>query len=266
MTDLDLDSQSVADALTTVGTETVILDSDLAAFFGTSTSHLNQQVQRNLSKFDGFARRLSKAEWADLKSQNMTSSGHGGRRKPPVVFSEQGVAMAATVLTSYRAVQASRLIVNTFVEARRGNLPVQEGQNLPQGAPTLSLEARRGLAEKLHGALGDLIDAIVDIKQQEVIQAEARVLAREGVEGLRELLQKPGVENDVKRAEIGRIIAETEKLNAEAEGQGIENRHRALALRMKQMRLMIGALEFFEGGSSESFLRLVEQLDLAGED
>ena len=42
---------------------------------------------------EDFAFKLSPEEWAALKSQFVTSkTGHGGRRKPPRVFTEQGVA------------------------------------------------------------------------------------------------------------------------------------------------------------------------------
>ena len=78
----------------------VLLDSDLAAIYGVTTARLNQQVRRNIDRFpEDFAFVLSKAEFADLKLQFATSSsGWGGRRKPPFVFTEHGAVMAASVL------------------------------------------------------------------------------------------------------------------------------------------------------------------------
>jgi len=63
---------------------------------------LNEQVKRNIEKFPpDFAFQLSKIEFANLKSQNATSSSqHGGRRKLPYVFTEHGAIMAANVLNS----------------------------------------------------------------------------------------------------------------------------------------------------------------------
>ena len=86
----------------------VVVDQDLARFFGIETKALNQQVKRNEDKFsDDFAFRLAKEEFADLKSQKVTSSSDwGGTRYPPNVFTEHGVVMAATVLKSPRAVKA----------------------------------------------------------------------------------------------------------------------------------------------------------------
>ncbi len=62
-----------------------MLDSDLARFYGVTTSALNQAVKRNPERFpDDFAYRLTKQEFMDLKSQNVISkSGRGVNRSPP---------------------------------------------------------------------------------------------------------------------------------------------------------------------------------------
>ena len=72
--------------------EKVILDSDLAALYGVETRRLNEQVRRNIDKFpEDFMFQLTKEEFDNLKSQIATSSsGWGGRRKPPLVFTEHG--------------------------------------------------------------------------------------------------------------------------------------------------------------------------------
>ena len=79
--------------------EKVILDSDLAELYCVETRRLNEQVRRNIDKFpDDFMFQLTKQEFDDLKSQIATSSsGWGGRRKPPLVFTEHGALQAAKV-------------------------------------------------------------------------------------------------------------------------------------------------------------------------
>lgn len=62
---------------------------------------------------------LTKQEWEDLKCQIGTSSEHGGRRKVPMVFTEQGVAMLSGVLRSQRAVQVNVEIMRAFVRLRQ---------------------------------------------------------------------------------------------------------------------------------------------------
>ena len=102
--------------------QSVMLDSDLAALYGVDTKTLNRAVKRNIDRFpEDFMFRLTNQELAILKYQIGTSSfdAWGGRRKLPLVFTEQGVAMLSGVLTSKTAVQVNIAIMRTFVEIRR---------------------------------------------------------------------------------------------------------------------------------------------------
>ena len=100
--------------------EKVILDSDLAALYGVETRRLNEQVRRNIDKFpEDFMFQLSKEEFSNLKSQIATSSsGWGGRRKLPLVFTEHGALQAANVLNSAQANKMSVYIVRAFIRLR----------------------------------------------------------------------------------------------------------------------------------------------------
>jgi hypothetical protein len=91
----------------TVRGQRVTLDSTLAGLYGVTTRRLNEQVRRNRQRFpDDFLIELDGAELADLMSHFATSS-WGGRRKPPLAFTEHGAIMAASILSSRRAVQLS---------------------------------------------------------------------------------------------------------------------------------------------------------------
>jgi hypothetical protein len=100
--------------------EKVILDSDLAELYGVETRRLNEQVRRNINKFPkDFMFQLTKVEFENLKSQIATSSsGWGGRRKLPLVFTEHGALQAANVLNSEQANKMSVFIVRAFVRLR----------------------------------------------------------------------------------------------------------------------------------------------------
>ena len=82
----------------------VMLDSDLAKLYQVETKRINEAVKRNKERFpNDFYFILDIHEYREiLKSQNATSKpvslGKGGARKLPHVFTEQGVAMLATVL------------------------------------------------------------------------------------------------------------------------------------------------------------------------
>ncbi|MGC9452035.1 MAG: ORF6N domain-containing protein [Oceanipulchritudo sp.] len=97
----------------------VILDSDLAALYGVETKVLNQAVKRNNKRFPSdFMFRLTAIEWKNLKSQNVTSSPHGGRRSLPNAFSEHGALMVANVLRSENAEKMSVHVVRAFIKQR----------------------------------------------------------------------------------------------------------------------------------------------------
>jgi hypothetical protein len=98
----------------------VILDKDLAKAYGVTTMALNQAVRRNPRRFPArFCLSVEREEVAILISQNViSSSGWGGRRKPPLAFTEHGALMAAAVLNSDRAVAMSIFVIEAFIRMR----------------------------------------------------------------------------------------------------------------------------------------------------
>jgi hypothetical protein len=111
--------ENVESAIYSIRGRRVMLDSDLAAIYGTSTMRLNEQFRRNRKRFPkDFAFQLTREEFTNLISQNAISSLHGGRRKLPWVFTEHGALMLASVLNSKVAIQASVRVVRAFVRLR----------------------------------------------------------------------------------------------------------------------------------------------------
>jgi hypothetical protein len=98
----------------------VMLDSDLAAIYGTTTAAFNQAVSCNLKRFPvDFSFTLPSEELGVLISQSVISKpSRGGRTKPPRVFTEHGARMAASILNSEQAVSMGVFIVRAFVQIR----------------------------------------------------------------------------------------------------------------------------------------------------
>jgi hypothetical protein len=97
-----------------------LLGQQLAEPYGVSAKVLIQAVKRNSERFPkDFMFQLEPQEFANLKSQFVTSSWGGLRRAIPYVFTEQGVAMLSSVLRSKRAVQVNVAIMRAFVSLRR---------------------------------------------------------------------------------------------------------------------------------------------------
>ena len=101
--------------------ERVMLDADLAALYGVETRALNRAFRRNAKSFPSdFMFLIANEELVNLMCQIGTSSlGWGGRRKPVMAFTEQGVAMLSSVLRSDRAADVNIAIMRTFVQLRR---------------------------------------------------------------------------------------------------------------------------------------------------
>ena len=99
-----------------------MIDRDLAELYGVETKVLNQAVKRNIERFpERFMFQLNEKEFEFLRSQIVTSKTEtrGGRQYLPYVFTEQGVAMLASVLKSDTAVLTSIMIIDAFVALRR---------------------------------------------------------------------------------------------------------------------------------------------------
>jgi len=91
----------------------VMVDSDLAKLYGckNGTKEINQAVKNNKEKFP---ERYSFI----LENDESLENKYGGRRYNIRVFTEQGIAMLATILKSKNAIQVSIRIMDTFVAMR----------------------------------------------------------------------------------------------------------------------------------------------------
>ncbi|MES2529373.1 MAG: ORF6N domain-containing protein [Bdellovibrionota bacterium] len=98
----------------------VMVDSDLAELYGVLTKNLNKAVSRNSDRFpEDFMFQLTIEETESLRFQIGTSNiGRGGRRYSPHVFTEGGVAMLSSVLTSNEAAKVNISIMRTFIRLR----------------------------------------------------------------------------------------------------------------------------------------------------
>ena len=161
----------------------VMLDFDLARLYQVSTGALNQAVKRNIERFPAdFMFHLTGEEVQNMMSQFVISS----KRKtsaPPFAFTEQGVAMLASVLKSPIAVAASISIMRAFVQVRQylltsasmtaelkelrakvDLLAMQQEENL--GAVNdLSEDVRQDI-DNLYLAIGELSSRMEEKKQE----------------------------------------------------------------------------------------------------
>lgn len=119
---VELDSNDIQNLIYVIRGKQVMLDSDLAMLYNVETGNLNKAMKRNQRRFpEDFCFQLTKEEYENLIFQigSSSDSSHGGRRKLPFVYTEQGIAMLSAVLRSDVAIQVSIRIMQTFVEMRK---------------------------------------------------------------------------------------------------------------------------------------------------
>jgi hypothetical protein len=99
----------------------VMIDRDLAELYGVETRALNQAVRRNMKRFpEDFMFQMTAEEMKNWKSQIVISNKEKmGLRKPPLAFTEQGVAMLSSVLNSETAILVNIQIIRTFTKIRK---------------------------------------------------------------------------------------------------------------------------------------------------
>lgn len=148
----------------------VMLDHDLAEIYGVDTSQLKRAVRRNIRRFEGDDFMLTLSHEEILRCQIGTSS-WGGSRYGAFAFTELGVAMLSSVLSSETAIGINRKIMRAFVAIRHA-LPFlatqKDIEDLRQRVLALE-ESTRTSIEETHNELSQVYEALTQLgeKQQE---------------------------------------------------------------------------------------------------
>ena len=156
----------------------VMIDRDLAEMYGVQTKALNQAVKRNIERFpEDFMFQLTTEETQNWKSQIVTTNSiKMGLRRNPDAFTELGVAMLSSVLTSKIAIQVNIGIMRAFVAVRQyllsANNPTQEIEDLKQRVKELeessedTLAAINDLSEDTRKELDDIYLALTELAEK----------------------------------------------------------------------------------------------------
>ena len=182
MIDMSEDLMIVQNLIYEIRGQKVMLDFDLAKLYQVETKALNQAVKRNAERFPAdFMFRLTAEEVLNMRSQIVTASKRN-TSAPPFAFTEQGVAMLASVLKSPIAVATSISIMRAFVQVRQyllttasmsaelkelrakvDLLAMQQEENLA-AVNDLSEDVRQDI-DNLYLAIGELSSRIEEKKQ-----------------------------------------------------------------------------------------------------
>ena len=143
----------------------VMLDRDLADLYGVETRTLNQKVKRNLRRFPpDFMFQMTKEDIEEWKSQIVISNSiKMGLRKPPYAFTQFGVAMLSSVLSSDTAIDINIDIMRVFVEYRTIKTLVKYGE----------FQELKDKLEKTNAYIEELLQDQNDINESTRAQLEA---------------------------------------------------------------------------------------------
>ena len=160
----------------------VMLDSDLAKLYQVETKRINEAVRNNPIKFpERFSWVLTENEWYVLRSkisalETNTITGKGHHRKYlPRVFTEQGVAMLATILKSKVAIAVSINIMDAFILMRKyissnlveqkhiNNLVLEHEERLKLVEATFSKFSEKNNHLFFEGQIYDAYSLLIDI-------------------------------------------------------------------------------------------------------
>ena len=160
-----IEPAQIQDMIHVIRGQRVILDSDLARLYDVETKQLKRQVRRNITRFPSdFMFELTRDEYNLLRCQNGTiENGRGEYSKYlPFAFTENGVAMLSSVLTSELAVQTNIQIMRAFVFLKN-SLAAIDKTTLQQEKLELEIEKLRLYVEEI---LKDQNDTNEELHQQ----------------------------------------------------------------------------------------------------
>ena len=173
--------QNIQDKIYVIRGYRVMLDRDIAAFYGVETKRLNEKVKRHPKRFagDDFMFQLTQEEYDDprLRSQIATlKKGRGSHSKYlPYAFTLLGISMLSSVLESDTAIEANRRIMRAFVTYHHlKTLPVADAYD----------ELKQEI-EKVREEMNDILADQNDINESTRAQLDAISTALAELQALR---------------------------------------------------------------------------------
>ena len=118
---ISLENKNIEECIYNIRGQKVMIDSDVAYFFGVTVSSLNRQMKRNADRFPSdFCFQLSDKETNDLRCQKGTTNFLSSKRRyNPYAYTEEGIITLAGVLKNDIAAKMSVEIARKFIQMRK---------------------------------------------------------------------------------------------------------------------------------------------------
>lgn len=118
---ISIENKNIEECIYNTRGQQVMIDSDVAYFFGVTVSSLNRQMRRNANRFPSdFCFQLSDKETNDLRCQKGTTNFLSSKRRyNPYAYTEEGVIALSGVIKSETAAKMSVEIAKKFIQMRK---------------------------------------------------------------------------------------------------------------------------------------------------
>ena len=118
---ISIENKNIEECIYNIRGQQVMIDSDVAYFFGVTVSSLNRQMRRNANRFPSdFCFQLSDKETNDLRCQKDTTNFLSSKRRyNPYAYTEEGVIALSGVIKSETAAKMSVEIAKKFIQMRK---------------------------------------------------------------------------------------------------------------------------------------------------
>lgn len=238
-----------APTVVVIRNQPVMLAAVVARAFDVETREVTQAIKRNPQKFnEKHAFELTDEEKELLRSQAVIS----GRGWTPTVLTQKGVVRLATVLNAPKALEATDLIIDLFVDIytqlQQGRTEVVVSNPSRLISHDDETSEIKTLRKRIIKAVGDLLDTTIDTKTNTTIGDVLGDTATSVYDHLKALLKSQQLKNDQlaadtlliiektrdmferRQADLKRSHAETEKIMLENVGTKIELVQKLLAM------------------------------------
>ena len=175
--------------------------------------------------------------------------------------------MAATVLDSDKAVEASKFIVDVFIEVKRRVTQGPSSALVAAGAGSGGLSTLERLSivgesmgTRLQMALNHVLDSVIDTRQKTTVREEAQNLISESIQHLKQRLKKQGLENEEISARVVKLLAEAEKEKAIAAKTRAESDKLEFATIVRKLRLLLEVQRAIEHDRVDDFLDVLKEM------
>lgn len=154
--------QDIQHSIITLRDKEVILDTDIAKFYGVETRIINQAVKNNPDKFpEGYILIPDRKELINLRSKFLTAKISPKSRVTPKAFTEKGLYMLATILKSPMATQTTLAIIDTFAQVRELKRTLKDMHDTPSAT-----EKKNGMV-RIGEILAELITPELETSETE---------------------------------------------------------------------------------------------------